>query len=230
MPSTCIAWLKSSTVLLLTASTALSFPADAHWPGQPERQFADLGEFHFEAGGSIPNLRMSYVTHGQLNAAKDNAILFLHGFAANHHAPDHLVGPGKALDTDKYFIISPDELGNPQTTFEHSTSPSNSGLKMKFPPYNNRDRVKAFYLLVTRSLGIPHLLAMGGISSGADDSVQMAVSHPDFLDGIFPISGGGLYPTQYLWFNPLMMSIIESCQGWQDGNYERNPKGCASNS
>ena len=102
--------------------------ASAHWPGQPEHQFADLGEFHFEDGGAIPNLRMSYVTHGTLNAQKDNAILFMHGWAANHHSADHLIGPGKALDTDKYFLICPDELGNPQTTLEHSTSPTSSGL------------------------------------------------------------------------------------------------------
>ena len=62
---------------------------------------------------------------------------------ANHHQFDHLIGPGRPLDTDKYFIICPDELGNTQTTFEHSTSPTNSGLKMKFPVYNGRDKVKA---------------------------------------------------------------------------------------
>src|SRR3954452_24712080 len=85
-------------VLAVHAISAL-----AHWPGQPEHQLVDLGDFHFEDGGSIGNLHMSYVTHGKLNAAKDNAILFLHGWAANHHAADHLIGPGKALDTDKYF-------------------------------------------------------------------------------------------------------------------------------
>jgi homoserine O-acetyltransferase len=230
MFNTDVAWLNSTAAFLSGLLMMLSPPAAAHWLGQPEHQFADLGEFHFEGGGSIANLRMSYVTHGKLNAAKDNVILYLHGFAANHHAPDHLIGPGKALDADKYFIVVPDELGNPQTTFEHSTSPTNSGLKMNFPPYNNRDRVKAFYLLVTRALRVPHLFAVGGLSSGADDSVQIAVSHPDFVDGIFPISGGGLYSTQYFWFNPVMMSIIESCEGWQGGNYQQNPKRCASNS
>jgi homoserine O-acetyltransferase len=220
-------WLAALFAILVLAQT---HPAQAHWPGQPQHQFADLGAFQFEAGGSIPNMRLSYVTHGKLNAAKDNAILFLHGFAANHHAPDHLIGPGKALDPDKYFIIVPDELGGPQTTFEHSTSPTNSGLGMNFPAYNGRDRVKTQYLLVTQALGIPHLLAAGGISSGADDSVQMALSYPGFIDGIFPISGGGIYSTQYFFFNPLMMSIIESCTGWEGGRYEKNPPGCASNS
>ena len=54
---------------------------------------AYLGDLELEDGGVIPNLRISYVTHGKLNAAKDNAILALHGFAANHHSLDHLIGP-----------------------------------------------------------------------------------------------------------------------------------------
>ena len=205
------------------------FVASAHWPGQPEHQIASLGDLQLEGGGIIHNLKISYVTHGKLNAAKDNAILALHGFAANHHWADHLIGPGKPLDTDKYFIICPDELGSPQTTFDHSTSPTNSGLKMNFPQYNGRDRVKGEYLLVTQALGISHLVGVTGLSSGADDSVQMAVSYPDFMDGIFPMSGGGLYTTQGFSFGALMLSIIESCSGWNGGNYDKNPKGCASN-
>jgi len=106
---------------------ALLPTASAHWPDQAPHHIADLGEFRFEGGGAIQNLKMSYVTHGKLNAAKDNAILFQHGFAANHHLFDHMIGPGKPLDTDKYFIICPDALGATQTTFEHSTSPTSSG-------------------------------------------------------------------------------------------------------
>ena len=86
-------------------------------------------------------------------------------------------------------------LGATQTRFEHSSSPTNSGLKMKFPFYNTRDMVKAQYRLITETLGIPHLLAVTGISSGADHSVQFAVSYPDFMDGIFPIVGGASGPT-----------------------------------
>jgi homoserine O-acetyltransferase len=201
----------------------------AHWPDQPPHQFADLGEFEFQGGGKIPNLRMSYVTHGKLNAAKDNAILFQHGFAANHHLFDHMIGPGRPLDTDKYFIICPDALGATQTTFEHSTSPTSSGLKMRFPFYNGRDMVRAQYRLITETLGIPRLLAVTGISSGGDHSVQFAVSYPDFMQGIFPIVGGTPFTTQGRLIGSWMQSIIESCEGWDGGNYETNPKRCASN-
>jgi homoserine O-acetyltransferase len=203
--------------------------ASAHWPDQAPHQFADLGEFEFEGGGKIANLRMSYVTRGTLNAAKDNAILFMHGTGLNHHQADHLIGPGLPLDTDKYFIICSDELGNTQTTFEHSTSPSNSGLKMRFPAYTGRDKVKAEYKLVTEALGIPHLLAVTGISQGAEDSVQFSVSYPDFMDGSFPIVGGALWGTQGFFFGSLMVSSIVDCDGWDDGNYDENPKQCATN-
>jgi len=201
----------------------------AHWPDQPPHEFADLGEFEFEGGGKIPNLRMSYVTHGKLNAAKDNAILFQHGFAANHHLFDHMIGPERPLDTNKYFIICPDALGATQTTYEHSISPTNSGLKMKFPFYNGRDMVRAQHKLITETLGIPRLLAVTGISSGGDHSVQFAVSYPDFMDGIFPIVGGTPFTTQGRLIGSWMVSIIDSCEGWNGGDYEVSPEGCASN-
>ncbi len=211
--------------LLLTQSPF----AFAHWPDQSPHQFASLGELKLEHGGVIPNLKMSYVTHGKLNAKKDNAILFMHGFGANHHSGDHVIGPGRALDTNKYFVICPDALGSTQTKSEHSTSPSNSGLKMKFPEYNGRDMNKAQYKLITEGLKIPHLLAISGISMGADHAVQFAVSYPDFMDGIFPISGGALWGTQGYFWGAQIQSILENCAGWDGGNYSQNPKACAAN-
>jgi len=99
---------------------------------------------------------------------------------------------------------------------------------MSFPAYKPRDEVKAEYKLVTEALGIPHLLAVTGTSTGADHTVQMAVSYPDFMDGIVPISGGALWTTQGFSFGPLVTSILESCPGWNGGNYDENPKGCAA--
>jgi len=203
--------------------------ASAHWPGQPPHQMAHLGDFSLERGGVIENLKISYVTHGKLNAAKDNAVLFMHAFGNNHHQFDHLIGPGRPFDTNKYFVICPDLLGNTQTTFEHSTSPSNSGLKMNFPLYNGRDVVRANYNLITDVLGIPHLFAVTGFARGATFALQLAVSYPDFVDGILPISGGARYGTTRLFRLPMLASLIESCDGWQGGNYDENPKRCVSN-
>jgi len=203
--------------------------AAAHWPGQPPHQMAQLGDLKLESGEVIKDFRMSYVTHGKLNAAKDNAILFHHGFAAHHHFFDHMIGPGRPLDTDKYFVICPDTLGATQTGYERTTSATNSGLKMKFPLFNGRDIVNASHRLVTETLGVAHLLAVTGISGGADDSVQFAVSYPQFVDGILPVVGGVLWNADYSFRGPLGVSIIESCKGWDGGNYDVNPKQCATN-
>lgn len=214
----------------LGLAVCLTGLAPAHWPDQPPHRMAQLGEFKFEGGGAIANLKMSYVTHGKLNAAKDNAILFIHGYGGNHHVLDHHIGPGRALDTDRYFIICPDALGATQTTYDHSTSPSNSGLKMAFPQYNQRDLVKAQYLLVTQALGIAHLLAVTGISSGAAYTLQFAVSYPDFIDGIVPIVGGVLDEAAGNLLGETMQSILETCAGWQGGDYDVNPQACTTNS
>lgn len=69
--------------VLTIALTAATPAALAHWPGQPPHQMAQLGQLQLEGGGVIDNFRMSYVSHGTLNAARDNAILFQHAFAAN---------------------------------------------------------------------------------------------------------------------------------------------------
>lgn len=204
-------------------------PVAAHWPDQPAHHIADLGEFQFELGGRLANLRMSYVTHGTLNAHKSNAILLQHGFGANHHQYDHLIGPGRPLDTNRYFIIATDALGATQFGYEHSSSPTNTGLKMKFPSYNGRDMVKAQHRLITQVWGIERLLAVSGISSGADLSVQYAVSFPDFMDGIVPVVGGALWGTQGFFFLGQITNAITHCAGWNAGDYEDNPAQCATN-
>ena len=64
----------------------------------------------------MKDFSISYVTHGTLNAARSNAILMVTAISGNHHRLDFLIGPGEALDTDKYFIICTDAIGNGLTT------------------------------------------------------------------------------------------------------------------
>ena len=201
----------------------------AHGPDHAPHQIAKIGDIKLESGALVRNVNMSYVTYGKLNREKSNAVLLLHGFGANHHLFDHLVGPGKAFDSDKYYIIVPDTFGNSQTGFNHSTSPTNSGLKMKFPGFTTRDMITAEHKLVTRTLGIPHVLAVGGISMGAQKSVQFAMKHPDFMDGIVPISGHGLWGSQGFHYLSHLQSIIESCNGWNDGAYATISEQCGAN-
>ncbi len=221
--------MKPIATTLAALLICLSANLEAHGPDQPKHQFANLGDMTLEVGGTVRNVRMSYVTHGRLAPEKNNAILLLHGFGANHHSFDGMIGPGKAFDTDRYFVIASDAFGNTQTGFDHSTGPTNSGLKMNFPPYNGRDMIKAQYKLVTEGLGIRHLVAIAGISMGADQSIQFAVSYPDFMDQAIPIVGGALWGTQGFFFHGQIQSVLENCEGWKGGGYSNNPRVCASN-
>src|SRR5947207_15000212 len=80
-----------------------------------------MGDLKLESGEVIKDFAISYVTHGALNARKSNAILMVTAISGNHHRLDFLIGPGKALDPTKYFIVATDAIGNGLTT-----SPSNS--------------------------------------------------------------------------------------------------------
>src|SRR5258708_30503085 len=88
------------------------------------------GNLPLESGQVIKDFSISYATHGTLNAAKSNAILMVTAIGGNHHRLDYLIGPGKALDTNRYFIITTDAIGDGLTT-----SPSNSVAQpgMPFP-------------------------------------------------------------------------------------------------
>src|SRR5437773_10982742 len=84
----------------------------AHGPGQPAHQRFEEGDLKLESGEVIKDFSISYVTHGKLNEKKSNAILMTSSIAGNHHRIDFLINPGKALDTNKYFIIATDAIGH----------------------------------------------------------------------------------------------------------------------
>src|SRR4029453_18837938 len=97
--------------VLLVASAAR-----AHGPNQPPHQSYRIGDLTLESGEVIKDFAISYVTHGKLNEKRSNAILMVTAISGNHHRLDFMIGPGKALDTEKYFIIATDAIGNGLTT------------------------------------------------------------------------------------------------------------------
>src|ERR1700750_2486595 len=128
----------------------LSAPSAAHTPQQPPHQLFSEGDLKLESGEVIKDFSISYVTHGTLNARKSNAILVVTAISGNHHRIDFMIGPGKALDPDKYFIIATDAISNGLTT-----SPSNSTAqpRMSFPKFTIRDMVESQYSLLKAQLG-----------------------------------------------------------------------------
>ena len=139
---------------------------------------AELGDLELESGEILRDYRQSYVTHGELNLEKSNAVLVCISLTGNHHRLDFLIGPGRALDPAHYFIIAADPIANGL-----STSPSNSEQQpgMRFPRFTIRDMVLTQYRLLTRQFGIAHLQAVIGASMGGMQALQWAVSHPQTM-------------------------------------------------
>jgi homoserine O-acetyltransferase len=185
---------------------------------------ANLGDFRFENGAVVRDFKVSYVTHGKPSPKKDNAILLMHHFYGDHHAFDFLIGPGKAFDPDKYFIVASDFLGNANVRPDITTGPTNSRLRMDFPHYTIRDEVSLEYRLLKDYLGLEHVVAVAGISVGAMKAYQFAVSYPTYVGGFIPIMGSPVRSMQRSLTLNILRELIEVDAGWYGGKYDRNSR------
>jgi homoserine O-acetyltransferase len=198
-----------------------SLPTAAHTPQQPPHQLFGEGELKLESGEVIRDFSISYVTHGKLNEKKSNAILMVTALGGNHHRIDFLIGPGKALDTDRYFIICTDAIGNGL-----STSPSNSKAqpRMSFPKYAIRDMVESQYRLLKEKFGIDHVVAVVGPSMGGMQALQWGVSHPDFMDALVAMVPLAKTPAWSVAVVEASRKAIMNDPAWKDGNYDSPPE------
>ena len=193
----------------------------AHTPQQPPHQVFSEGDLRLESGDVIKDFAISYVTHGTLNATRSNAILMVTAVGGNHHRIDFLIGPGKALDTDKYFIICTDAIANGLTT-----SPSNSTAqpRMQFPKFAIRDMVQSQYRLVTEKFAIDHLVAVVGPSMGGMQTLQWGVSHPAFMDALVAMVPLTRTPGWTVAVLEASRKAIMTDPAWKDGNYDAPPE------
>lgn len=143
----------------------------------PHQRWA-AGDLALESGEAIREFELSYVTHGKPDGTGDNAILVAISLSGNHHRLDFLIGPGKALDPERYFIVCVDPIGNGLTS-----SPSNSAVQSgrQFPRFTIRDMVQSQHRFLTEHLGISGLLSVVGASMGGMQALQWGVSHPGFM-------------------------------------------------
>jgi homoserine O-acetyltransferase len=196
-------------------------PARAHTPEQAPHQSYKMGDLKLESGESIKDFAISYVTHGKLNAKKSNAILMVTAVSGNHHRIDFMIGPGKALDTDKYFIICTDAIANGLTT-----SPSNSAAqpRMAFPKFEIRDMVTSQYKLLKEHLGIDHVVAVVGPSMGGMQVLQWGVSYPDFMDSLVAMVPLAKTPAWTVTVLEATRKAIMLDPAWNQGNYQAPPE------
>ncbi len=209
------------TACLVAATLLLALPAFAHTPQQPPHQSYSEGDLKLESGEVIRDFSISYVTHGTLNAKKSNAILMVTAISGNHHRLDFMIGPGKALDPDKYFIVCTDAIAN-----GFSTSPSNSKAqpRMAFPKFSIRDMVESQYRLMKEKFGIDHVVAVVGPSMGGMQVLQWGVSHPDYMDALVAMVPLAKTPAWTVAVLEASRKAIMTDPAWKDGNYEAPPE------
>ena len=195
--------------------------AGAHPPDQAPHQRHALGDLKLESGEVIRDFAISYVTHGTLNPTRSNAILMVTALTGNHHRLDFMIGPGKGVDTDRYFVICTDAIGNGLTT-----SPSNSTAqpRMKFPRFTIRDMVHSQYRLLTEHLKIDRVVAVVGPSMGGMQALQWGVSHPKFMDGLVALVPLARTPAWSIVATDATRQAIMLDPAWNGGEYASPPE------
>jgi len=189
-------------------------------------------ELTLESGEKLGPITLAYETYGALNSQKSNAILVLHAFSGDAHAAgfhkgekypglwDDLIGPGKGIDTDEYFVICSNIIGG----CKGSTGPSSINPKtgkpygLDFPLVTIADMVNAQRHLINH-LGICKLLAVIGGSMGGMQVLQWMVSYPDSICAAVPVATAMKHTPQQIAFNEVGRQAVMADPDWQNGNY-----------
>ena len=187
-----------------------------------------------ESGRIIEPYEIRYETYGEINEDKSNVILVCHALSGSHHAAgryegdrkpgwwDDLIGPGKALDTDRYFVICTNVIGScfGSTGPMSEMYPSEEPYRLKFPVITIKDMIKAQRQLLSR-LGIHHLRAIIGGSMGGMQALQFAVDYPGFADDIIPLATTYATRAWVIAFNKVAIEAIRRDPRFKNGNYNR---------
>jgi homoserine O-acetyltransferase/O-succinyltransferase len=199
---------------------SLSDTVSAETP-PPVEGVLELGDMHLRSGETLRNAKLAYKTHGRLNADKSNAIVYPTPYSAQHGDIEWLIGPGKPLDPEKYFIIVPNQFGNGL-----SSSPSNTPAPQdhaRFPTITNQDNVAAQHRLVTGQFGIERIALVVGWSMGAQQAIQWAVSYPDQVARIAPFCGTARTTPHNEVFLEGLRATLTLDPAWKQGDYESAP-------
>ncbi len=197
------------------------------------RDFVSSEPFMFDSGQSLPGFTLRYETYGRLNAARDNAILICHALSGDHHCAgintladrkpgwwNNLVGPGKAVDTNRYFVICSNVLGGCQGSTGPSSINPATGKKygITFPFVTVRDMVRAQKRLMD-FLKLPMLYAAIGGSMGGMQVLQWGIEYPDFIKRLLTTATTARESAQGIGFNEVGRQAIMQDPLWNKGDY-----------
>src|ERR1700730_989942 len=153
--------MKKLILLIFIAQSAFAQAPGEKKREQGERHEFVIANFRTESGVTLPQARVVYGTYGHLNAAHDNVVLLPSHYMADHNGYEWLIGPGRALDNTKLFLVATELFGN-----GHSSSPSNTPEPFhgpRFPIMTIRDNVEAVNRLLTQARRITHRRAVFGL-------------------------------------------------------------------
>jgi homoserine O-acetyltransferase len=193
-------------------------------------------QLNLELGGQLQGVTVAYETYGKLSAAADNAIIICHAISGDSHVACHdesddpgwweiLVGPGKAVDTDRYFVICPNLLGGCRgTTGPGSANPATGKpYGRDFPTITVGDMVEVQRRLVDH-LGVKQLLAVVGGSLGGQQALTWAARYPERLRGVVPLATSARLTSQALAFDVVGRNAILRDPDYQGGQYYDKPR------
>jgi homoserine O-acetyltransferase/O-succinyltransferase len=217
--------IRPATVL--SFSILLAAANAAKYPPPNEGDFV-AHNFKFTSGETMPELRLHYRTLGKAvrdaNGVVQNAVVIMHGTTGSGaqfirpEFADELFGPGQPLDTTKFFIVLPDDIGHGK-----SSKPSD-GMHAKFPRYGYRDMVEAEYRLLTEGLSVNHARLVMGTSMGGMHTWLWGEIHPEFMDALMPLAS---LPTQISGRNRawrrIVIDAIRNDPAWNGGDYKTQP-------
>lgn len=189
-------------------------------------------ELILDSGEKLGLITLAYETYGRINARGSNAILILHALSGDAHVAgfhigdekpgwwDEMIGPGKAFDTDKYFVICSNVLGGCKgSTGPSSIDPAtNKPYGLDFPTITIKDMVNAQRHLIDH-LGIEKLLCVVGGSMGGMQALQWVASYPERVRSVIPIATTLKHSPQQIAFNEVGRQAIMADPDWKGGNY-----------
>jgi homoserine O-acetyltransferase len=220
----------------MSISEAQKFITDQGSVGIVETQYYTFAgapnELILECGKSLGPVTLAYETYGALDADRSNAILVVHALSGDAHAAgihkgennpgwwEDMIGPGKAFDTDRYFVICSNVIGG----CKGSTGPSSINPKtgkpyaLDFPMITVADMVNAQRHLIDH-LGIGKLLSVAGGSMGGMQVLQWVASYPERVRSAIPIATALKHSPQQIAFNEVVRQSIMADPDWRQGNY-----------
>ena len=187
--------------------------------------------------GELKEFQLTYETYGELNEDKNNVILICHALTGDHHVAgkylkdqrkgwwDHAVGPGKAIDTNEFFVICSNCLGACQgSTGPTSTNPlTGKPYGMQFPELTIKDMVRAQKLLLDY-LGVSSLYAVVGGSMGGMQALQWIVEFPSYVESAIIIAATPQHSAQTIAFNEVGRTSIMGDPKWNNGDYDKTSR------